>query len=181
MKKRANRQQRFFEELKTIVRSLQHMKPEEVHIIQVRANYGTYQIVIGPESALAFNRHARPLEIRGEIPHLFMTPDQITPIPSNHQIAQHMKDTIIMRGLTVHILDEQGDGEHITRSDGESEAVKVREYINLAGDKGKKMLQKVESQGLLPKATYGIIQEDILHSLRTNPEKSLTDTTKEAE
>lgn len=168
MKQRARRTPSFFKRLQAIVSTLQTMRPDEIHIIHVRANYGNYQIVIGPESML--EEKSRPLEINGQIHHLFVSPNNISPNPTHDQIDHHLHDTIVMRDVTIHLLDERGDGQHLVASNGWQQTVDARDAINLAGEKGKALLERTITSGELPRATYHIIQEDILQALEKNPE-----------
>lgn len=149
----------FIENLRRKVRSLKGLKPHDVHVLTVNANYGHYQIVVGPRRK---NRE-RDLEIRGEIHHLFVSPHSIRPNPSRHQINDNLKGTVIVRDLEVRLHDPKGDGKNLMMKDCEAHP---REYINLAGKKGDMLMHDLESGNKLSMAAYRIIQEDILHSLK---------------
>ena len=88
----------FLAQLKRTVSSLNEMKPEDMHVLTVHANYGNYEIVIGPEipEGEGSRRH-RELEINGEIHHLFISEGEITPNPSHEQIH----DTVSYTHLTL--------------------------------------------------------------------------------
>lgn len=148
----------FVENLRRKVRSLKKMRSGDVHVFTINANYGNYQIVIGP----AKGHNHRNLEITGEIHHLFVSPDSIRPNPSKHQIYKNLKDTIIMRNLEVHLMDPIGDGRHLMMKDSEAHP---REYINLAGRNGELLMRHMESGRRLTQAAYKIIQKDILRAL----------------
>ena len=91
----------FIENLRQKIRSLRKMKPEDIHVFTIDASYGRYQIVIGPLE----KNHRRSLEIDGNIHHLFISPKAISPNPSKNQIRTNLKNTIIMRDLSVHLFD----------------------------------------------------------------------------
>lgn len=160
-KKKSNAQ--LLQILRNTVPMLKHMKSHETHIVHIKANYGTYQLVIGPKQ----------IEINGKIHHLFLSDDEITANPSNEQVKQHLKDIIIMRDLEIHLVDEHGDGKMIRTSDKALNGIEARELINLAGDKGRIMIREAQSSGRLPRETYDIIEADILHALEKNPEDSI--------
>ncbi len=149
----------FIENLRRKVRSLKKLKPNDVYVFTVNANYGHYQITIGPMNS----HHERNLEIEGEIHHLFVSPHLITPNPTKEQVGSNLKDMVIMRDLEIHLVDPAGDGKHLASRGSDAHP---RECINLAGKNGELLMRHVESSGRLPKAAYRIIQRDILHSLK---------------
>ena len=120
-------------------------------------------------------RKHRSIEINGQIHHLFISPRKISANPCDSQVKKHMKDTVIMRDLEVHIVDENGDGSLIQSGNGKDQPVEAKEMINLAGEKGRILIQEAQSSGKLPQATYEIIEEDIIHALEERPEESLED------
>lgn len=140
--------------------------PNEVHVFDVHAAYGHYQVIIGPADKVAkqSNSNNRPVEINGSLHHLFVSKNHITPHPSHHQIHNNLKGCIIMRDLTVHMKDPTGTGRKLD-SQTRNNALSVREKINLAGQDGEKLLKRMENTGKLAKDTYKIIQEDILNAL----------------
>ena len=159
----------FIDELRRMVRTLKKMKAGEVHIMSINANYGHYQIVIGPEEhEVGPHRkgHDRPIEINGEIHHLFVSPRTVTAYPSKHEVLENLKHTVIMRDLSVHLLDPKGDGQHLTELTNGGNGIHAREYINLAGSKGKKLIEKVEHSDKLSLDAYRIVQKDILRALK---------------
>lgn len=151
------------------------MKPEDMHVLTVHANYGNYEIVIGPEMPedKGGKRH-RELEINGEVHHLFISEDAITPNPSNEQIHDKLKDTVIMQDLSVHLRDANGDGQHAIGNNGSKRGVMPRGMINMAGHRGEELVHEIEENGELDDMTYQIIQEDILHALEKRREEELT-------
>jgi hypothetical protein len=156
----------FLEQLKRTISSLEDMKPDDVHVLTVHANYGNYEIVIGPENHHGGeNDHSRSVEINGEIHHLFITPDDVTPNPSHNQVHDKLKNTVIMQNLSVHLRDDDGDGEHAVGSSGSKHGVEPRGMINMAGAEGEEIVHEMEESGKLNDITYHIIQEDILHAL----------------
>ena len=155
----------FIENLKRQMKHLRRMKPDEVHVFTINANYGRYQIIIGPGKG----HQRRNLEINGNIHHLFISPKNITPNPSSAQIHGNLKDTVILRDLNVHLVDPCGDGKKLSMKKCDSHP---RELINLAGKRGKTLLSKVELNGRLSRVAYRIIQDDILRSLRKEGGKS---------
>jgi hypothetical protein len=165
----------FLDQLKRTVSSLNEMKPEDMHVITVHANYGNYEIVIGPEipEGMGGKRH-RELEINGEIHHLFISKDTITPNPSNRQIHEKLKDTVIMQDLSVHLKDPNGDGHHAIGNNGSKRGVMPRGMINMAGQRGEELVHEIEENGDLDDMTYQIIQEDILHALEKRKEGEAT-------
>lgn len=184
MKKLKNRG-RFLEELKRGVASLKHIKSGEVHILSVHGNYGHYQIVIGPEKkekragGQAGPEKYRPIEINGEIHHLFMTPHTLTANPSKRQMLSNLKDTVIMRGLSVHLQDPKGDGRHLARDAEKDDRVVVHECINMAGKTGEELVEESKRSEHFPMAAYRIIQNDILRALHEKSEDALEDVTEE--
>ncbi len=159
----------FIEQLKGVVESLKDMKPNEMHVLTVHANYGNYEIVIGPEDLEG--QHRRSLEINGEIHHLFISPDEISPHPSKVEIHEKLKHTVIMQDLTIHLHDPSGDGTHAMGHDGTSQGVMPRGMINMAGEEGEELLHNIEANGELNDITYHIIQEDILGALNKQKEE----------
>lgn len=162
----------FLEQLKQVVSELKEMKPNEMHVITVHANYGNYELVIGPENEGVTNEeHHRSVEINGEIHHLFISPNSISPNPSQEQIHEKLKHTVIMQDLSIHLKDKDGDGEHAISHNGSAQGVMPRGLINMAGKEGEDMIHKVEESGELNDITYRIIQEDILHALKKEEEE----------
>lgn len=165
MKKRMSHAS-FLEQLKKTISSLKNMKPDDMHVLTVHANYGNYEIVIGPEShERGDDDHRRAVEINGEIHHLFITPDSISPNPSHNQIHDKLKHTVIMQDLEVHLRDTDGDGRHAEGNEGSKYGVEPRGMINMAGKEGEEIVHEMEVSGKLNDITYRIIQEDILHAL----------------
>jgi hypothetical protein len=150
----------FLQQLRKAARTLKGMKPGEVHVLSIHANYGNYQIVINNGG-----HGERPIEISGEIHHLFLSPDNLRALPSRQQMLSNMKGTVIMKSLTVHMYDPTGDGEHLLENDHASE-ISVREYINFAGNKGRHMLEKAMHSHRMSLIAYRLVQRDILKALR---------------
>ena len=155
----------FLEKLMERVRLSPNLPPNEVHVFNVHASYGHYQIVIGPAEKIFQNKHPmRPIEINGAIHHLFVTKNQIAPHPSSKQIHDNLKGCVIMRDLTIHLKDPTGTGRKVEKGAKESQLV-AREKINLAGPDGEKFMKRMEHTGRLLQDTYKIVQEDILSAL----------------
>lgn len=153
--------------------SLKKMRPKEIRVFNVNANYGTYQVKIGPEHSPLTCRqngtrpHSRPIEIHGELHHLFIeNGNSVSAIPSHEAIDNNLKGTVIIKGLTVHLKDENGNGLDVTDAPDALTAIESRERINLAGENGEKAVIRLEQTGKLAKETYRIIQHDIHHIVK---------------
>jgi hypothetical protein len=170
--KRKVRSKKFLKELRTLIGALKHMKPGETHILSINANYGHYQLVIGPEKKGDSDEDERSIEIEGEIHHLFVTPDEVRAQPSKNQVTENLKDTVIMRGLHVQLKDPRGDGKCVKCPEGYN-GLRAKEYINLAGKAGDEIIEKVESSDEISLETYRLVQEDIIKALKENKRKSL--------
>lgn len=157
--------------------ALKNMKPGETHILNVNANYGSYQIMIGPNKRAESDEDERSIEIDGEIHHLFVTPDEVRTHPSKGQVKENLKDTVIMRGLHVHLRDPMGDGKHLANDETGDNGLHAKEYINLAGNAGEEIIENVENDDEISHDTYRIIQDDIIKALKENKRKSLEDVT----
>ena len=174
MRTRNQRKRAFIQELRSLIRGLKRMKPGETHVISINANYGHYQLVIGPNRSARLE--SRPIEINGEIHHLFVSPKAVSAHPSRDQVLDNMKDTVIMRGLSVHLVDPEGDGQHLESSENNQNLMQAREYINLAGQQGEKIIEASRSSDEISLETYRIIQQDILKALKEKKGKG-ADTT----
>ena len=170
--KRKARSKKFLMELRSLIGALKHMKPGETHILSINANYGHYQLVIGPEKNAMSDEDERSIEIEGEIHHLFVTPDEVRAQPSKNQVMENLKDTVIMRGLHVELKDPKGDGKNLRPSAGYN-GLRAKEYINLAGEAGDDIIEMAESSDEISLDTYRLIQEDIIKALKQNKRKSL--------
>lgn len=149
------------------------MRPKEIRVFSVNANYGTYQVKVGPEHSpltcrqLGTRPHSRPIEIHGELHHLFIeNGNNISAIPSHEAIDNNLKGTVIIKGLTVHLKDEHGNGIGVADGPDAAHTVEARERINLAGEPGEKAVIQLEQTGKLAKETYRIIQSDIQHIVK---------------
>ncbi|MFH0798933.1 MAG: hypothetical protein V2A66_01985 [Pseudomonadota bacterium] len=166
----------FLEQLKAVVGSLRRMKPGEVQILSVNARYGHYQICVGAAKGGEEGRREggkdRPIEIHGEIHHLFVSPDAVRANPSKRQMIENLKDTVIVRGLYIRLRDPKGDGQHLDHLGDRSAAVRARECINLAGRKGEKLIEDAGQARRLQMAAYRIIQEDILRTFKEHRDES---------
>ena len=155
----------FLERLLERVRLSPNLPPNEVHVFNVHASFGHYQIIIGPAEKMLQGGHPhRPLEINGALHHLFVTKNHVAPHPTQKQIHDNLKGCIIMRDLSLHIKDPNGSGRKV-EGKNKQEAIYAREKINLAGTEGEKILKRMENTGKLAKDTYKIVQEDILSAL----------------
>lgn len=167
--KRRKSGESFFDELRKNIGSLGKMKSTDVHVMSINANYGRYQITIGPESGNGDQKkkiHLRPIEINGEIHHLFVSPHTVQPHPSKNEVLMNLKHTIILKELTVHFVDPEGDGRHLDLARTGDGSVHPKEFINMAGEEGERMLEKTMHSDKLPLAAYKIVQEDILKALK---------------
>lgn len=157
----------FIEKLVERVRLDPSFPPNEVHVFNIHASYGHYQVTIGPASKIMKKKKGnleRAVEINGMIHHLFVTKNHVMPHPTHKQIHDNLKGCIIMRDLTIHLKDPTGSGHRLQLVNKEH-AVESREQINLAGADGEKRLKRMQQTGKLAKDTYKIVQEDILNAL----------------
>lgn len=162
---------------KMLIESNPHLKkmgPNEVHVFNINANYGHYQISIGPEYSaeqakkLNVPLHSRPIEINGELHHLFVSDEGISATPSKQQIDSNLKNTVILKDLIIHIKDKKGSGSSIEIQKINFDGVHPKEKINLAGNRGKEIVGTFERSNKLNLETYKIIQYDILRALEEN-------------
>lgn len=160
----------FIEKLQHVIKSIRLMRPGEVHVVSVNADYGHYQIIIKPMVAKGSSVE-RPIEIKGEIHHLFLSPMKLAVHPSKRQMLENLKNTVIMKNLNVHILDPMGDGRHLSTPENDS-GIHALEYINLAGREGDGLVDSAEHSTKYSLAAYRIIQSDILKALRKKRETS---------
>lgn len=155
----------FLEKLLERVKLSPNLPPNEVHVFNVHASFGHYQVIIGPAQKILKKDHpARPVEINGALHHLFVTKNHVAPHPSQKQIHNNLKGCVIMRDLSLHIKDPTGAGRKLAIGN-KLEAVQAREKINLAGGEGDQFVKRMEQTGKLVKDTYKIVQEDILNAL----------------
>jgi len=157
------RQNRFLGELLRKKKELASLKKREVSVFNVRGNYGDYQVKLGP---LDEKRHTRPIEINGEVHHLFLTHNKILPLPTHEDIKNNMRGTVIMSEVTVHLFDNEGKGRAVAIKKPKIDGAHPRNEINLAGKEGDDALHRMEANGKLAEETYRIVQEDILKSLK---------------
>ncbi len=182
--KRKRKSKVFLQELRNLIDALKNMKPGETHVLSINANFGNYQLVIGPQprrrrpssrskQGSKQSEDARAVEINGQIYHLFATPVEVRAHPSKEQILDNLKDTVIMRGVSIHLKDPKGDGMHLKALPNRENGLHAREYINLAGNKGARIIDRVEHDEEISFETYQLIQEDILTSLKKHKDESL--------
>ena len=169
--RRSEKKHTFFEALREAVKPLGSMKPGEVHVLSINANYGHYEITIGPRG-VGNSRGADRcvIEIDGKIHHLFISPHTVRAIPSKHQVKENMKDTIIANNLTVHIVDPMGDGKHVKLNGNGDNGIHFKDVINMAGPVGEKIIAEAEHSKQMSMAAYRLIQRDILHALKEKKE-----------
>jgi hypothetical protein len=153
---------KFIESLMKRDKILKKLKRKEVMIFNVNGSYGVYQVKIGPEDTID---HSRSIEINGQIHHLFLSKKRIEPLPAKEDINNNMRGTVIMRDITVHLFDKNGEGHKVKIERSEIDGVHAKNQINLAGQDGEKMLNEIEATGKLADEAYQIIQKDILKSV----------------
>jgi hypothetical protein len=162
----------FLSRLRRALPKLHSMHPTESATFAVDANYGHYTVTVGPEYAPEEIRqrhlrpHARPIEVAGEIHHLFLEADHLTALPSREAVDGHLKATVILHDLHVHIFDPNGDGGHILIEPHGDKTLAITKTTNFAGGWGTQRLQKMYKSGTLTHQTYRIIQEDIIKLCR---------------
>lgn len=142
---------------------LRKLNPREVTIFNVKGNFGHYQVKLWPMDP---KEHSRPIEINGEIHHLFVTKDKVGPLPKHDEVLRNMRGTVIMKDISIHLFDEKGDGHAVKIERIESDGAHAKKRINLAGDEGEKIIHEMEATGRLANETYHIVQEDILKSMK---------------
>lgn len=173
MKKNQERKS-FFQELRNASAALHDMKPGEKHTLSINANYGHYQLIIGPGSNGDGKKHGdNQIEISGEIHHLFVSPDAVRAQPSIEQRTENLKNTVIMRNCTIHIKDPLGDGDHIAELNDRNKGVHARECINLAGPEGDHLIKEMEQSERMTLEAYKIVQQDILRVLKEHKKDSV--------
>ena len=164
----------FIKQLVKYCMELKEMKPRNIYIFNVIADYGSYQIIVGPEytdkecKKLHLKPHSRKLTVNGKLHHLFVNPKRIAPVPNQEDIRSNLKGSIIMKKIIIHIVDRNGDGRSILLDRFDRSMVRAKQRINLAGMDGVNLLQKFNTTGRLVRETYKIIQEDILKALKSH-------------
>jgi len=160
----------FLEQLMEKIKLPRQLGPHEIHVCNVRAKYGSYQIIIGPaekQVGAPKGTEKRSIEINGALPHMYVSEHRIRLTPSKEQIEGHLKGCVVLQDLTVHLKDPMGDGKQIAPKEARS-GIYCKEKINMAGEAGTKELEAMEKDGTLIRKTYQIIQKDILNTLRGN-------------
>lgn len=166
------RQHSFWSRLRRAIPSLRRLKPADRKVIEITANFGKYSVVIGAEypdtecRRRALPLRTRPLEIHGTIDHLFVESDHIGPFPTRTAVDRQLRATVIINGVAVHLYDVQGNGVATASAAEPRATVEIAQTINLAGSDGDMRLQSLQHSGLLSRATYRIVQDDILKALR---------------
>lgn len=125
----------------------------ELHL-DIHASFGHYQV------ALQSSR----LKINGVMHHLFVTKSRVAPHPTHRQIHDNLRGVVIIRNLTLHLEDPTGSGRKLLPQ-SRTEGISAKEKINMAGESGEKLLQRMTATGALAKQTYKIVQEDILNAI----------------
>jgi len=144
-------------------RGLGALKLDEMTIFNVVGKYGHYQVKVGPENK---KNHTRPIEISGEIHHLFVAKDSITPLPTHEEINRNMQGTVIMKNIEVHLFDRSGKGNGVQIINSEVDGAHPHDQINLGGKTGLNLIHKYSESGKLANETYQIVQSDILSSAK---------------
>lgn len=165
----------FLARLRRAFPRLRELRPHESTSFALNAYYGQYTITIGPEYSLEQCRQlqlktaSRPIEVSGEVDHLFLEGDHVTALPSKEAIEGRLKATVIIHDLEVHICDPRGDGGHILIESRQTEPLRFRKTTNLAGGSGARQLDQLHKNGTLTHKAYQIIQDDIVRMLRHRP------------
>jgi len=172
--KRVQRNHAFLKQLSNLVGNMKGLKPGQRHVISVDANYGHYELAIGPDSrgAKASRGLHGPIEIKGEIHHLFLSHGHMAAIPPKDQLRDNLRETVIARGLMIHLMDPEGDGRHLEHN-GDGNGLDAREFINLAGEEGERMIWDARHSDALSMEAYQLVQQDILRALKRHKRKSL--------
>jgi hypothetical protein len=143
-------------------KDIKRLKPHEILIFNVSGTYGNYQVKIGPKDG----EGSRPIEINGMVHHLFINERHVEPVPTQDEIKNNLKGTVIMNEVSIHMIDSKGEGKSIVLSRQKAYSARARKFINLAGENGDKMIFDFESNHQLVDETYRIVQEDILKNIR---------------
>lgn len=176
MKRETKKEERagFVSELIKHCLDMKKMRPREVCVFNVIANYGRYQITVGPEyssddcTKLNIEVHSRPVEINGYMHHLFVSPQKISALPAHEDIRSNLRGSVIMKDIAIHIVDQDGKGASVRIERLYKDGIEEKRIINLAGEAGNSMIKKYKSSGKLAEAAYKIIQEDILRSMKSH-------------
>lgn len=151
---------------------LKKIKPRQMCIFNVIANHGSYQVVIGPEYSakecenMGIKAHSRKISIHGSLHHLFVTTKRVRPAPEHEDIRTNLRGSVIMKDISVHITDPDGEGEKVRMEKPYRNDLLAKRNINLAGERGKMMLRTYNESGFLIREAYKIIQEDILKAIK---------------
>jgi hypothetical protein len=151
----------FIERLINQNQALKRLKPHNIMIFNVSGNLGYYQVKVGPLNA---DTNTRQIEINGQIYHLFISKNHIETIPTSEEVKNNLRGLVIMKDIMIHLIDEDGAGFKVKIERHNLDGVHPRNLINLGGDNGREMLQKLEESGRMAEETYHLIQEDILKS-----------------
>lgn len=166
------RTETFIRQLMQHSKELKRLKPREVRVFNIIANYGSYQVIVGPEYSseecrkLQLKPHSRRLEINGSMHHLFVNRKKISALPGEDEISSNLKGSVIMKDIIIHIVDKDGEGKGVKIERLDQDGIQAERRINLAGDDGDSMIDKYKSSGRLDIEAYKIIQEDILKALK---------------
>jgi len=150
---------------------LRELNPDEVFIFNIIACHGSYQIKVGPEYSkneckkLGLKAHSRPVEINGTMHNLFIHSNNISPTPNHEAAKNNYKGSIIMKDVNIRIIDKQGKATKVKVEKCDRDGVWARRCINLAGDRGDKIMNKLTNSGKLIIETYLIVQDDILRAI----------------
>jgi hypothetical protein len=163
-----DRRMRFIKKLLKYCFSFGRLRPKEVYIFNVIANHGSYQVTIGAEYSPAECKkhrlapHSRKIEIRGTMHNLFVNPKSVSPSPLHEDIKTNLRGTVIMKDVTIHIVDR----ERMNAKDRcDSYHIRAERKVNLAGLAGEKMVEDMKLTNRLAIETYRIVQEDIIEAL----------------
>jgi len=130
--------------------------PGDAYLINIKGKFGHYQLMLVKRK----DGNGWQIEINGEIHHLFLTPNGLRPLPTKNQIMNNLKDTVILKELHIHLLDQTGNGDLMFVSP--DKILQAREYINLAGVLGNKLLANARKKKSISLTAYKIVQKDIL-------------------
>lgn len=150
---------------------LKRLRPRDICVFNVIANYGSYQIIVGPEYSdaeckrLNVKPHSRSIVINGSMHHLFVNPRHVSALPDHEDVRSNLRGSVIMKDIVIHILDQDGRGSSVKITRIGQDGVHAKQNINLAGEKGIPMIENYMSSGRLAIETYKIIQRDILKAL----------------
>ena len=149
---------------------LRALDSRAIFLFSIHTRHGHYQIKVGPTHSppeckeMGIPKYSRPIEITGELHHMFLSGYSVTLKPHTRQPPNNLRGAIIMKHVLLHFIDRHGQGDsHIPMVDSH---IQPREKINLSGPNGDTKLEEIRQSGQLAHRVYSIIREDIFMYLK---------------